>query len=119
MKRAGVLPAAALAGLAACGTVYKSEVIVSGCIAAARTYDETVRAATVDAHEWGPGQARITFVAQTTAEPQTVVVSCHVDNAGELHRMRVGGDRVEGEVLERARKAFSDLARSPAWANRD
>jgi hypothetical protein len=113
-----ILLVAAIAGLSGCGVVYKPEVIISSCISAARTADDVLRESVVDAHGWGPGQATIDFLPETSGEKQMVVADCTVNGAGELDRLRIAGTKVEGEKLEAARKAFRDIATSPAWANK-
>ncbi|MEN3952491.1 hypothetical protein [Iodidimonas sp. SYSU 1G8] len=119
MKPQGtILLIAAMAGLSGCGVVYKPEVIISGCISSARTADDVLREAVVDAHGWGPGQATIDFIPDTGGDKKMVVAECTVDGAGELDRLRIAGTKVEGEKLEAARKAFRDIATSPAWANK-
>jgi hypothetical protein len=110
-----VVTMAAALGLSACGVVYKSEVLVSGCIASARTFDEVLKAARVDVQRWGPGSAEIEFISQSTAEPQRITVACDINRSGELDSMEVAGIDVSGEQLERANEAFLSIARSAAW----
>jgi hypothetical protein len=103
--------------VAGCGVVYKPEVLTSGCISASRALGEPLRGGKVDAHSWGPGQSRIDFITQDSAEERRIVVSCDIDHDGELGRIKVEGKEIEGEPFDAARKAFGDIARSPAWSN--
>ncbi|MGE0668483.1 MAG: hypothetical protein AB7O49_18150 [Sphingomonadales bacterium] len=119
MNRLGwmVLGAGVAAAVSGCGVVYKPEVLSSGCISASRALGEPLRGARVDAHAWGPGQARIDFITQDSEEERRVIVECEIDRDGELDEIAVDGKEVEGEASEAARKAFSDIARSTAWSS--
>ncbi|MEN3975262.1 hypothetical protein [Emcibacter sp. SYSU 3D8] len=117
----GIAKGTALFGLAValagCGVVYKPEVLTSGCISAARALGEPITGGKVDTHSWGPGQSQIDFITQDSEEPRRIVVRCTIDGDGELDQISADGQRIEGEPAEAARKAFSDIARSPAWNN--
>lgn len=120
MKALGTiaLVAGAASVIAGCGVIYKPEVIISGCIAASRTTGEPVRGAKVDSHVWGPGQAEIDFVTQDDEEERHIIVQCRIDGSGELGALKLGDEKLADERLEAARKAFRDIAQSPAWENR-
>ena len=117
MRGLGWIVMAAGVVVAGCGVVYKPEVLSSGCISAARTLNDPIRAARVDSHAWGPGSSRIDFITQDTDEERRIVVTCDIGNDGELAEIEIDGKDVEGEPFEAAKKAFSDIARSTAWAN--
>jgi len=106
-----------LAAVAGCGVVYKPEVLISGCISASRALGEPIRGAKVDSHSWGPGQAQLDLITQDSEDERRIVTTCAIDNDGELDEIKVDGKEVEGEPFDAARKAFGDIARSPAWAN--
>lgn len=112
--------AAALAVAAAvsgCGVVYKPQVIISGCISSSRALGGAIHDATVDGHNWGPGSAQIRFIDESVDPPKTMTAECRVANDGELASIKVDGKKPDEAQLEIARKAFRDIAQSPAWAN--
>ncbi len=116
-----VMGATVASALSGCGVVYRQEVVTSGCISSARTYSEEMKIAKVDGFTTGPGTVEIRFIPpedEPGKSERPTVVGCDVAHDGELGEMRVGGKEVEGDRFEAAKKAFSDIARSPAWANR-
>ncbi len=107
-----------VSAVAGCGVVYKKEVIVSACVSSGRTYDDALRVAKVDGLVSGPGTAEIRFIPpedEPGKSERGTIVECAVDLEGELGKMKVGGEKVEGERLEAAREAFRAIARSSAW----
>jgi hypothetical protein len=120
MPMKGVVWVVLVLGLSAtvgCGVVYKPQVLSSGCISASRALGDTVRGARVDNQTWGPGEATIEFITQDSDEERRFQTKCSIGNDGELRTIRLEGKKIEDERFEAAKKAFSDIARSTAWAN--